>query len=536
MAGLKATMGKIGNGIKKAVGIEGSTWETLKPMIAYNSYNVGVAAGSQVISPYYHSYMTFTEKISAGQYGSIMFIKSIWDAVIDPFIGVSMDRTRSALGRHRSWLFASAIPYAITFFLLWTSFGISKSGNVTQLFAYHLIANLLYATTASVVGIAHGSMLPTLAKGYFERTQYISVGYIANSLGMVPAWFFSTTLFGLFSTMNFEGKHDTFARMGGIMAAVVVVPILVCAFTTKEPSSKDDVPPKLGVSYLLKEYVSVFHNRAFRQYFGMTFLYLFGSSFFGNSSSLYLRLVADQWSQRNLLYTISGAAEMLAFPLNYALTKKFGKQKCAWITMPLLLISLALGLIITKQDPEQGGIPIMVIFLFIREIFHVVGYSGIGFTVSNIYPDITDVDEMITGRRREGTITAASSFVKTMTSGFMSWVVNIILEWFGATDSTATQVMFKARSTDINPKMDTVFGLRFTNAVLPLFFIILSLVQLRKYKMTREDHVLIRRAIDEKRAGSEITLSAEEKARLEQVAGKRWAEMWIAEEPAVARA
>ena len=51
-------------------------------------------------------------------------------------------------------------------------------------------------------------------------------------------------------------------------------------------------------------------------------------------------------------------------------------------------------------------------FLFLACILYNFGFSGIGFVPTNIFPDVTDVDEMITGRRREGVISTFSSFVK----------------------------------------------------------------------------------------------------------------------------
>lgn len=529
--------------LKKIVGLENAPKGALGKMMAYNTENIGVAAASQVTSPNYTPFLTDVEQLSIGQATSMMFLRSIWDAVIDPFIGVFVDRTRSSFGKHRIYILTTALPYGICFFLLWWSFGLSQNGTVGQVFGYHLFVNLALATVSSFLTIAHGAMLPTLAPGYFERTQYISVGYICNSLGMVPAYFFSTALFGLVNTKDFTpALKPTFQHMGMVMGLVCTVFILICAFTTKEKSSKGEVHPKLDPHIFFGEFKTVFRNKAFRQYFAMTFLYLFGSSFASVSSPYFLKTVADRWDKRNLLVLLAGIAEMSAFPLNFALTKKFGKQKCAWITCPLLLLSLTLGLVIR---PAIGGMGIvMTALLILREVCHSVGYSGIAFTTANIFPDVTDVDEMITGRRREGTITTFSSFIKTMTSGFMASVVGIILEWFGVNQESAKVPMFTARAAVISPALNEVFGLRLTNAVLPLVFLILSLLSLRKYEMTREDHELMRHALARRRAIAEAAfaeangeetkpLTQADKERLSLVAGQPWEAMWIGKEELV---
>ena len=59
------------------------------------------------------------------------------------------------------------------------------------------------------------------------------------------------------------------------------------------------------------------------------------------------------------------------------------------------------------------------------------GFSGIGFVTNNIFPDTTDVDEMITGSRREGVISTFSTLIKKSVSGVMAAFVGAILQLFG---------------------------------------------------------------------------------------------------------
>jgi len=41
------------------------------------------------------------------------------DAFVDPLIGRMTDRTRTRLGRRHPWLYASAVPIALSWLLLW---------------------------------------------------------------------------------------------------------------------------------------------------------------------------------------------------------------------------------------------------------------------------------------------------------------------------------------------------------------------------------------------------------------------------------
>lgn len=65
---------------------------------------------------------------------------------------------------------------------------------------------------------------------------------------------------------------------------------------------------------------------------------------------------------------------------------------------------LIINLFIGKSTPLWVVIVSIVLYNF--------GFSGPGFTATNIQPDVTDVDEMITGRRREGVISTFNTLIK----------------------------------------------------------------------------------------------------------------------------
>jgi len=518
----------IGERIKQAVGIEGDVKETLVPMINYNAANIGMAAVSQIRGDYHLLFLTKIEGLSTGLATLLGFIRSVWYAFIDPFIGIAVDRTRSRLGRHRIYIVLMAVPFGVTLSMLFTSFGISgREGAGSQLWTYHLCTGLLFALVRSILVVAYDSMLPTLAKGYFERTQYMSVQYMMNSVGMGPAQLFGAAMIGVRVTRDFDASmRPTMFKMGLIVGLVAIIPILYSGIATKEPSSKHTVFPPLNVKAFFHEFRLVLRNRAFLQYFTMTFLYLFGSSFFGISKPFFLDEVARRWDLKAQLDIWRGVAEMSMFPINYALTKKFGKQKCAHLTLPLLFVSFALGFLIAPQAPGSRLLSVAVM-LFVREIFYIIGYSGYGFMVSNIYPDVTDVDELITGRRREATVSTLNSFVKTMTNGFISSIIGIMLEWFGVAQESTAVPLIKARASSIYGGFTPSFGLKFSNAFMPIVFLGLALISLRKYKMTKQDHELIRRVIAQRHQAGSAEVTDEECAKLEEIAGRKWDEMWV---------
>src|SRR5258705_13718503 len=62
----------------------------------------------------YLNYATEVLGVSASLVGAVFFAARVWDAVCDPLAGYWSDRTRSRLGRRKSWLLA-ACPALLVF-------------------------------------------------------------------------------------------------------------------------------------------------------------------------------------------------------------------------------------------------------------------------------------------------------------------------------------------------------------------------------------------------------------------------------------
>ena len=136
---------------------------------------------------------------------------------------------------------------------------------------------------------------------------------------------------------------------------------------------------------------------------------------------------------------------------------------------------------------------------------------------SNILPDVTDVDEMLTGQRREGVISTFSTFVKKFVSGFAALGVGSILSAFGYN----TDLPGNAQS----PR--AVFGVSVCYTIVPVCFLVMAFLVICTYNLTREKHALIREKIAFKHEHGYVELTDGEKAMLENLSGVKFEEMWL---------
>ncbi len=542
-----------GERIKNAVGIEGDTRTVIKPMLQYTATNIATGGASYFFGLYYIPFLVYVEHLTTTQVGIIILIKSLWDAITDPVMGVITDRTRSRFGKHRFWVMAAVLPFVTTFFMTWYSFGLSDGASGNTVMWYYIIAYMLYSTASTVLQVPHTAMLPEMAPDYFLRTQYNSVGYLMNSVGMVPSFLlaaivlnfvrpqvmsvggFIKSLIGCFTnTLDAETvPKEKYMLVGLVLAVAYVIPLAITAFGCRERSSAHEHFAPFDRNYAFREYRLVFKNKAFRQYFAISVLYMFALGFYNNAKIFMLSELTDTYFLYGLINIIAGIFEAGAFPLNYAITKRFGKQKCSWITTPFYIASLAIILFLTTPQ-TPGAKTLTTVLVLLHTVMYNFGLSGIGFTTSNTYPDITDVDEMITGRRREGVIATFSTFIKKVSSGFLGMIVLTGLEWFGVNPSRGSKTALVGTIGEGHHAYELFgsvfsqnFGIKLFSAAVPIACVVGCLVCLRRFTMTKQQHTMIRAAIATRRKYGAVALTDAEKAVCEQIAGQKWETMWI---------
>ncbi len=512
----------MGERLKKAIGVEGKFRDTVLPMIQYCYANIFMGGGGYIISMYFTAFLTDVVGMEIKHATFIVMIATIWDGVNDPIMGIVTDRTRSKYGRHRRYLLWSIPPLVISYSMLWNSFGLDAAEHPTVCVVYYAFAYILYKTAYTMVAVPHTAMLPTLAPEYNKRTQYTSVSYIFNSIGMVPSYIvllIFLSVFGSSSNLS-EASKAPFMLTGVVLSIVYAISVFSTFKTVKEPSSLNEKLPPLDIKFAIDEYVQVFRSKAFRDYFSMSFFWQMARSFYSTTSVYYITYLANLYKYYPLFNTFAGAFEALAFPLNYAITMKKGKSKCGAVVTPFMIIGLGMLLFVKTGSPEgQTSIVPLVIMILGGAVLYPFGMSGLGFVGNNVFPDLTDVDELITGRRREGVISTCNTMVKQVVGGVMTFVVGVVLDGFGLVTGN--------KGVYIEQTAGALLGIRICVAVLPMISAIVAYFLLKRFKMTKDDHTMIRAAIATKHKYGTVTLTDYERERCELLAGYKLEEIWI---------
>ncbi len=514
----------LGEKIKKAIGVQGDFKTAILPMINYSYANMYMGGAGYIISMYFTIFLTDVVNLSLNQAGIIVMIATVWDAVTDPVMGIITDRTRSKAGKHRRYLLWGIPLMVLSYSMLWNSYGLDGKSSPMTAMVYFILVYMLYKTAYTVIGVPHTAMLPELAPEYNLRTQYNSVGYLFNSAGMVPAFGIVVLILALFGSGDnlTSASRKPFLIIGIVLSLFFGLAVFMTYAKTREPSSLGNKNEKLDIKYIIREYVLVFKNRSFRQYFFMSLAYQFATGFYANSKVYYIKYLANQYKSYAIFNAVAGVAEAGAFPLNYALTMKHGKKKCGNIVTPLMVAGLAIGLIM-----QSGGSLFWSALMMLSMVLYPFGMSGLGFVSTNIFPDLTDVDELITGRRREGVISTFSTLIKKSISGVMAALVGFTLQSFGLVTGDTVSDYEKASGLLYEQSADAITGVRICVAVIPIVAAVISLILLKRFRMTKDDHTMIRAAIATKHKYGSVTLTDEQKQRCELISGQKLENTWL---------
>ena len=512
----------MGERFKKAIGVEGKFMDTVWPMIQYCYANIFMGGGGYIISMYFTAFLTDVVGMEIKHATFIVMVATIWDGVNDPIMGIVTDRTRSKYGRHRRYLLWSIPPLVISYAMLWNSFGLDAAAHPTVCVMYYAFAYILYKTAYTMVAVPHTAMLPTLAPEYNKRTQYTSVSYIFNSVGMIPSYIILLIFLSVFGSSGAlsESSKMPFMLTGVVLSIVYAVSVFGTFKTVKEPSSLNEKLPPLDIKFAIDEYVQVFRSKAFRDYFSMSFFWQMARSFYSTTSVYFITYLANLYKYYPIYNTFAGVFESLAFPLNYALTMKKGKSKCGAVVTPFMIIGLGMLLFVKTGSPEgQSSMLPLVIMILGGAVLYPFGMSGLGFVGNNVFPDLTDVDEMITGRRREGVISTCNTMVKQVVGGIMTFVVGVVLDNFGLITGN--------KGVYIEQTDSALMGIRICISVLPMISAVVAYLLLKRFKMTKDDHTMIRAAIATKHKYGTVTLSDYERQRCELLTGYKLEDTWL---------
>lgn len=441
-----------------------SVWKKL----GYGVGDISQTTGFTIVSFFFLFFLTDVVGIDPRLAGYVLLFGKVWDAITDPAMGIISDRTMSNFGRRRLYMFWGAIPYAITFVLLWIKPAFITGGLE---FFYYTAIFLIHSTSLTVAIVPYNALSAELTQDYDERTSLFSYRMVFSILfGLVAA-----ALPPLVKDSQ-PDRMTGYFLMGLTFSALILLPMIVTVFTTKE---KFKAPPK-RIRSLKATVQTLWRNKAFRI---AALVYLFSwmvLDVVAASMEYYVTYVAELKSLLPAVLAALFISSALCLPLIVWLSNRFGKPMTYIITMSFWMMVLVLLFFI----PGKSAGPLFTVALL----------SGVGVAAIHVIPmalaaDVVEVDEQITGERREGIYFGILTFTRKVATGVGLFLLGNMLSFSG----------YVANATQPESALTAI---RFAVSFGPILLLIIAVWIASKYPLTQEEHAAIVEELESSREGS----------------------------------
>lgn len=429
--------------------------------------------------------------------GVAVFIAVLFDALSDPLVGSLSDTTRSRWGRRHPYMYAAAVPFAVSFYYLFSPpGGLSETG----LFVWLTGFAVLTRTFLTFYSVPHMSLGAELSQDYDERTLLSSMRMVLQLAGMFAVLIGGPQLYFHATEAYPNGQLNPHAYPAFAAAAfyIMVIGIWLSALGTHDQIARlptATLTERFSLLRVLGEMRDAFSVGSFvavvssgiaagmNQGMVQALVLYTGTYFFELSPG-----------QITVLFGVSAvgvaAGSMLTRPLsNFVREKKhlymLGHAWYAVFTTYVIILRL-FEVLPANDDP-------LVAPLYLASS----AISGVGLGVAiplggSMMADLTDEHERRHGRRQEGIYFAAASFAGKAVGGSGAILAGLVIDLAG--------IPAGADPATVDPDAVARFGWALGPAVLIMTAIALGCICF--YRISRATHAEIVTELAARRTGS----------------------------------
>jgi GPH family glycoside/pentoside/hexuronide:cation symporter len=457
--------------------------------LLYGSGDWGISSSYMLRSIFYAIYLTDVVGLEPrlASFGGLVGV--IWDAVNDPLIGLLTDRMRSRLGRRRPFLLWFAVPFGISFVILWSA---PQWDSQAALLVYVTLTYMLMDTLQSLIYVPYLALTPELAPDYDERTSLTGFRSFFQLFGSLVVVVAAPNIVDRVLAAGFT-QQQGYMLVGAIFGGISIIPLLLIAFFIRERAT-----PQQTEALPLRETVRVaWQNIPFR--YGVAIHLL-------NWSAADMIAVVFPFF---MLYWVAGGDQLatihlLGFDLAYE-SAFFGVAMLVCILFIRFWLWLArvrnkryaymlgMGFWVVVQLLVFTIQPGQVTYMLIIGALAGIGISAAYTLPDALFADVIEWDELRTGRRQEGIYFGVRAFVRKMTGALVIFITLQALGWSGYQAPPEGVIQFAQPDSAL--MMIRLLASPFGAVMLSGVIVFTAL-----FPLTRERYERIQRLLERKRA------------------------------------
>jgi GPH family glycoside/pentoside/hexuronide:cation symporter len=420
--------------------------------------------------------------------GIAFFIPKFYDALLDLVMGYVSDNTKSKWGRRRQYVLAGAIILGVSFALLWQLY---PEDGVTYNFIYFLGISFIFYSGLTIFSIPYVAMGYEMSDDFHERTNIMATSQLIGQLAWVAAPWLYVVMYDpkLFPTADAAVRTlSIYFAFGCAILAAVPALFIPSKSTLNENYSPIDLKGILGSFDEIKEGLKAsIEIKPFRKICIATFLIFnafqttAGFSYFIIKYYLF-KGNEDGFGLWPTLFGCVGAiiTTVVVIPIVARMSKELGKKKAFLVSQGISVFGYILLYILFVPGKPY-------LFLFALPFFS-FGIGSLFTLMMSMTSDVIDIDELNTGKRREGSLGAIYWWMVKFGTAVAALLSGMILSIVDFKSNSPTQ-------TD-----ETMFWLLIAFVGIPILGTSFAIWVMKDYDIDEDKALEIRELINKRKA------------------------------------
>jgi GPH family glycoside/pentoside/hexuronide:cation symporter len=430
--------------------------------------------------------------MNPGLVGTLQAIPRLTDALTDPVMGYISDNTRTRYGRRRPYIFFGAIAMGLIFALMWQ---LPAGYSENFYFWFFLAGSIIFYLSYTVYATPWVALGYEMTPDYHERTRLMAVHNFMGQFAWISLpWFYAIMENDRLFTNSVQGARTLAIIIGIFVAVVGIMPAIFCK-ERFDPASQVQDSNSAGktrmqglidnVKEFFKGLVITLKCGEFVKLCIGTFCLFNGIMLVGAFGS-YIAIFYVAGGDTDLgakymgvLGTVNTASTLIAIYFVTWLAARIGKQKTFIIATACTLVSS-----IMKWWCYDPLIPWKIL---IPQPLCSVGMGGLFTLMGSMIADVCDMDELETGKRREG-----------MFGSIYWWMVKLGM----ALAFAASGYLLNFTGFDVAlggaQSSSTFFWMRVVDVGVPVIASTISIIAVSMYQLTEQRSQEIRMELDKR--------------------------------------
>lgn len=506
-----------------------------------------LGAGAQaVITGWLFYFFTTFCGLSAAEAGMVLGLPRLIEAITCPLIGYVSDNLRHTwvgrrIGRRKLFLLIT-IPLLPSFALIF------RTGHS---FTYYLLTFIFFELVYTMFLIPWETLAAEMTKDYKRKAKFAGARMIVAQGSAILASYLPTLLIN-----RFGGKDspDTFFWMAAIFGLSFSVVVVIVVLTTWERPYGPREQAVLSQTYggvslktalalpgkIFGDLFSTLKIRAFRQHLSIYLGGYLSQDIFNTAFPLFVATVLMGATLAiSQLMTVMYLAQLVSVMLAIQIVIRTGPVPAYRLAAGLFGAALLLYLgfylarpagfeagfkalgsnLFVALDPARPGFSANLAFwLFVPVVLAGLGRGTLNFVPWSVYNYLPDIDEAVTGERREGIFAGVMTLVRKLAMSVAILASSWIIEVGGYVKSRPGELVVQSPEA-----VQTITALMVGG---PLLMMLFGLIASWNFRLNARTHAVLVHEVDRLRNGATTAESEANRRIVENLTGWPYERLW----------